>query len=137
MAPFVTAPRLIAGILILAFLYFASAVFIPLVMAVLIALFLDPFVKRLERVGLPRVISTTSAMFVFLLAAVLATQVVYQVSMRAVNQAPIAYERMRSIAASIEARTGEFRSRMVPPVAIPLVEDGLRVGGGESEIQRV
>src|ERR1700676_3486569 len=46
--------RIIAAAIIFAFLYFASDVVVPLLLAVLIAYFLDPVVGVLERIHIPR-----------------------------------------------------------------------------------
>jgi predicted PurR-regulated permease PerM len=46
--------RIIAAAIIFAFLYFASDVVVPLLLAVLIAYFLDPVVGGLERIHIPR-----------------------------------------------------------------------------------
>jgi predicted PurR-regulated permease PerM len=46
--------RIIAAAIVFAFLYFASDVVVPLLLAVLIAYFLDPVVGILERIHIPR-----------------------------------------------------------------------------------
>jgi len=62
--------RIIAAAIVFAFLYFASEVVITLLLAVLLAYFLDPFVGALERIHIPRalgalaVLLAVSSMFV-------------------------------------------------------------------------
>lgn len=46
--------KLLAVALILVFLYFAASVLITLLLAILIAYFLDPIVEFLERMRMPR-----------------------------------------------------------------------------------
>src|ERR1019366_4455175 len=46
--------RIIALGIVFAFLYFASSIVVTLLLAVLLAYFLDPFVELLERVHIPR-----------------------------------------------------------------------------------
>lgn len=103
-----TAPRVIAGVLVLGVLYFASAVFVPFVMAVIIALLLDPVVMGLERRKVSRSLSTIIAMGLFGLCLAGAGQAVYQVTVRAMRQTPRYLEKSKMILSTIERRTGEF-----------------------------
>ncbi|WP_018237250.1 AI-2E family transporter [Ensifer sp. BR816] len=73
-------PTLAATAATVAVLYFASEVFLPLAIAILLTFALAPAVSRLRRVGLPRsvaVIGTVATAFLFLTAfsAILAVQV--------------------------------------------------------------
>jgi predicted PurR-regulated permease PerM len=54
--------RIIAAAIIFAFLYFASDVVVPLLLAVLIAYFLDPVVAVLERIHIPRALGALVVM---------------------------------------------------------------------------
>src|ERR1700684_1780663 len=61
--------KLLAVALILVFLYFAASVLITLLLAILIAYFLDPIVEFLERMRMPRTLA--SMITVLLLIGVL------------------------------------------------------------------
>src|ERR1700682_3458890 len=50
--------KLLAVALVLVFLYFAASVLITLLLAILIAYFLDPIVEGLERMRLPRTLAS-------------------------------------------------------------------------------
>ncbi len=50
--------KLLAVALILTFLYFAASVLITLLLAILIAYFLDPIVEFLERMRMPRTLAS-------------------------------------------------------------------------------
>jgi len=52
-----TAARLVSGAIVVAALYFAQVVLIPLALAALVTFLLSPLVTRLDRLGLPRVLS--------------------------------------------------------------------------------
>jgi predicted PurR-regulated permease PerM len=54
--------RIIAVAIIFAFLYFTSDVVVPLLLAVLIAYFLDPVVGTLERIHIPRALGSLVVM---------------------------------------------------------------------------
>jgi len=64
-----TSLRILAGAVILLFLYYAAGVVITLLLSVLLAYFLDPAVELLERVHIPRTIG--ALIMVFLLIAVI------------------------------------------------------------------
>jgi predicted PurR-regulated permease PerM len=55
--------RIIAGAIVFAFLYFASDVVVTLLLAVLLAYFLDPVVGLLERIHIPRVLGALVVLF--------------------------------------------------------------------------
>jgi predicted PurR-regulated permease PerM len=63
--------RIIAGAIILLFLYYAQGVVITLLLAILLAYFLDPAVEFMERAGLPRTIGAM-IMVLLLIAGILA-----------------------------------------------------------------
>ncbi|MBC7386269.1 MAG: AI-2E family transporter [Cryobacterium sp.] len=131
MPPLLTAPRIIAGILILALMYFASAVLVPITMALLVALFLDPFVTRMSKLKMSRLVATSVAMLIFFSAAVLGIQAVYKVGKRAMEQAPQYITKTQQIITAIERQTGEFQKSMAGPA------EPSRVTTVETEIQRV
>jgi predicted PurR-regulated permease PerM len=54
--------RVIAAAIVFAFLYFASDVVVPLLLAVLLAYFLDPVVGLLERIHIPRALGALAVM---------------------------------------------------------------------------
>jgi predicted PurR-regulated permease PerM len=64
-----TSLRILAGAVVLLFLYYAAGVVITLLLSVLLAYFLDPAVELLERVRVPRTIG--SLLMVLLLIAVM------------------------------------------------------------------
>lgn len=109
-----TAPRIIAGVLVLGVLYFASAVFVPFVMAVIIALLLDPVVTELEKRKLSRSFATLVAMGIFALFIGIAGQAVYQVTARAMRHSPQYLDKVNVIISAVERRTGEFAGEFKP-----------------------
>ena len=54
--------RIIAAAIVFAFLYFASDVVVTLLLAVLIAYFLDPVVGLLERIHIPRALGALAVL---------------------------------------------------------------------------
>jgi predicted PurR-regulated permease PerM len=64
-----TSLRILAGAVVLLFLYYAAGIVITLILSVLLAYFLDPAVELLERVSIPRTIG--SLIMVVLLIAVM------------------------------------------------------------------
>src|ERR1700683_3135620 len=55
--------RIIAAAIVFAFLYFTSEVVVPLLLAVLMAYFLDPVVGVLERIHIPRALGALVVLF--------------------------------------------------------------------------
>src|SRR5712664_3141605 len=55
--------RIIAAAIVFAFLYFASEVVVPLLLAVLMAYFLDPVVGIFDRIHIPRALGALVVMF--------------------------------------------------------------------------
>lgn len=53
-----TSQRIIAGAVVMGFCYFAASVIVTVLLSVLLAYFLDPFVEWFERVRMPRVIGS-------------------------------------------------------------------------------
>lgn len=75
-----TSQRIIAGAVVLGFCYFAASVIVTVLLSVLLAYFLDPFVEWFERVRMPRVIGS---LVVVLLVVSLVFGVGYFVWLRA------------------------------------------------------
>ncbi len=75
-----TSQRIIAGAVVLGFCYFAASVIVTVLLSVLLAYFLDPFVEWFERVRMPRVIGS---LVVVLLVVSLVIGVGYFVWVRA------------------------------------------------------
>ncbi len=61
-----TSQRIMAGSLVIAFCYWASSVVITLLMSILLAYFLDPFVEWLERFRVPRAVGSLIVLLVVL-----------------------------------------------------------------------
>src|SRR5580698_7050510 len=74
--------RIIAIGIVFAFLYFVSSVVIAICLAALIAYFLDPIVKVLERIHIPRALG---ALLVLLLAATVLSAAGYLLADRATS----------------------------------------------------
>ena len=95
---------LLAGILLIAVLYFAREVFVPLALAGLIAFVLAPAAVRLERLGMRR---TPAALFVILLSlagvAVLGWALLGQIYNLAIEM-PQYQENMRDKIQSLQSR---------------------------------
>jgi predicted PurR-regulated permease PerM len=72
--------RIIAVAIVFAALYFTSEVVVPLLLAVLLAYFLDPVVGLLERIRIPRPIG---ALIVMLAVTAMFAELVYLVALRA------------------------------------------------------
>jgi predicted PurR-regulated permease PerM len=69
--------RIIAGGIVLAFLYYASAVVITLLVSILLAYFLDPMVEWLERFRVPRAVGTLIVLLVVTMVLVSVVLVVW------------------------------------------------------------
>src|SRR5580693_3832987 len=72
--------RIIAAAIVFAFLYFASEVVVTLLLAVLLAYFLDPFVGALERIHIPRALG---ALVVMLAVTAMVVGLGYLIAVRA------------------------------------------------------
>lgn len=97
----------LAAIAAVALLKYAAAVFIPLVLAVLLALTLDPVVSWLERMHVPRVLGALIAMTIVLAALGYA---VYHVSGRAVefvDSLPATAQKLRTAIRTSRVQTQE------------------------------
>jgi predicted PurR-regulated permease PerM len=119
--------RIIAGGILLAFLYWASTVLITLLISVLMAYFLDPVVEWLERFRIPR---ATGALVVLLVGTLLLSLVGYIVWQRiedfTMNWAKYR-EPLQAVSAAFQERIEKIESRImeVQPQdkkAIPLVQ---------------
>jgi predicted PurR-regulated permease PerM len=122
-----TSLRIIAACMLVAALYYASSVVTTLVLSILIAFVLDPGVRALERLRLPRWLSS---LILVLLGVALLYFIVYILSSRALSltaDLPRLENRVRQIAAKFEApftrldstlRQANSSDRSVPTVRI-------------------
>jgi len=136
--------RIIAAAIVFAFLYFASDVVVTLLLAVLIAYFLDPVVGAFERIHIPRALG---ALVVLLAVTAIFAGLGYLVVVRAnqfladwprysavLRHATTAFDRqLTTVEKGVEAITpAEERGRTAPPRAVepPPVREWLLRGVG-------
>lgn len=104
--------RIIAGGIILAFLYWASTVVITLLVSVLMAYFLDPVVEWLERFRIPR---ATGALVVLLATTMLLTAMGWAVWTRVedfLDNWPTYREPLRAVTHAVQQRVESIEKRL-------------------------
>lgn len=106
--------RVIAGAIILLFLYYAQGVVITLLLAILLAYFLDPAVELLERARLPR---TIGAMIMVLVLIAVLVAVGYGLWTRTADFAdnwPKYSEVLRRAAGAVEGKLAGIERQVAP-----------------------
>lgn len=120
-----TSLRIIAAGIVVAGLYYASSVVVTLVLAVFIAFVLDPGVKGMERVNLPRWLGSLILVLLGLAVVYLLVYVAYDRALALGAALPKVEERLRQIAARFETPFGFFSSGAwsagPPPDNVPMV----------------
>ena len=91
-----------------AVLYFAQDVFIPVAIALFLALLLTPAVDRLQRWRMPRGVAVAIVMFVVFAAAALAINAVWTPATEWLARAP---QTMRKIDPRLQAAARDVRTR--------------------------
>lgn len=110
-----TSLRIIAAGIVIAALYFASSVITTLVLSIFIAFVMDPGVRGLERMGLPRWLGSLLLVMLGLAAVYL---IVYSLSSSALALAadlPHVEDRLGRMASRIEAPFSAIGARVFPP----------------------
>ena len=112
-----TSLRIIAAAIICACIYYASSIVITLICAVFIAFVLDPGVKLLERVRLPRWLGSLLMVLLTLAVVYLMIYLVYDRVVAFVDDLPRFAARVRQIVAHIQVTTKSIQqstSSMLP-----------------------
>jgi predicted PurR-regulated permease PerM len=106
--------RVLAAAIILLFCYYAQGVVITLLLAILLAYFLDPAVEILERIGVPR---TVGAMVMVLILILVLAAVGYGLGTRTANFAenwPKYGSVLRNAADAVEGKINGIEGRVAP-----------------------
>lgn len=104
-----TAPRLIAGILLLAVLYWGTPVWVPLVCAVFLYLLLDPVVEWAERYRIPRRASAPVAVAVAMILACGTGFAFYRSLARVAEQLPRYSAKIENFAERLHGKTSALQ----------------------------
>jgi predicted PurR-regulated permease PerM len=99
----------IAGGVVIALLYWARAVFITTLVAVIIAFLLEPFVGLLVRIRIPRSLATFLVCLIAVLALYFAGLSLWRQLSGMAREAP---ELQNNLAAAVESTTGSFQKAM-------------------------
>lgn len=105
-----TSLRIIAAGMVIAGLYYASSVVVTLVLAVFIAFVLDPGVKGMERLNLPRWLGSLILVLLGLAVVYLLAYVAYDRALALVAALPRLGERLHQVMARFEAPFSFFSS---------------------------
>jgi predicted PurR-regulated permease PerM len=120
-----TSLRIIAAGIVVVGLYYASSVVVTLVLAVFIAFVLDPGVKGMERLNLPRWLGSLIIVLLGLAAVYLLVYATYDRALALVAALPKLGERLRQIVARFETPFRFFSSGAwsagPPPANVPTV----------------
>jgi len=120
-----TSLRIIAAGMVVTGLYYASSVVVTLVLAVFIAFVLDPGVKGMERLNLPRWLGSLLLVLLGLAAVYLLFYVSYDRAFALVAALPKLGERLRQVVARLEAPFSFLSSGAwsagPAPVSVPTV----------------
>lgn len=127
--------RIIAAAIILGFLYYASSLVITLIFAIFIAFVLDPGVKLMERLHIPRWVGSLLMVLWALLAVYLLIYVIYDRAQAFIAQLPAFAAAMQSLVTHLETWLRGFWpttfSSAPPESSVPTV----RVQQGGSWLQ--
>jgi predicted PurR-regulated permease PerM len=115
-----TSLRIIAAGIVVAGLYYASSVVVTLVLAVFIAFVLDPGVKGLERLNLPRWLGSLVLVLLVLAVVYLLFYVAYDRALALAAALPKLEDRLHQIVARFETPFSFFSSG-APPANVPTV----------------
>src|SRR5215831_9217204 len=106
--------RIVAAAIVVATLYFASSVITTVVLSIFLAFVLDPGVRGLERMGVPRWLGS---MLLVLLGLGAVYLIVYSLSSSALSLAadlPTLEDRLGHIASRVEAPFNAIGARVLP-----------------------
>jgi predicted PurR-regulated permease PerM len=115
-----TSLRIIAAGMVVAGLYYASSVVVTLVLAVFIAFVLDPGVKGLERLNIPRWLGSLILVLLVLAAVYLLFYAAYDRALALAAALPKLEDRLHQIVARFETPFSFF-SFGAPPANVPTV----------------
>lgn len=105
--------------LALAMAYFASVVFIPIFVALFLAMLLDPVVNGLQRRGLPRAPGALVTVVVFLTLLALAVYGLYLSVAELANSLPLYREKIQHFAAGLQRSMPSLDTVFPPPAHAP------------------
>ena len=129
------AQRIIAIAIVFAFFYVASSVVIAVFLSALIAYFLDPFVKALERIRVPRAIGALVVLLAAALALVAVGYLVVQSAQSFADEWPHYSQVLRQMVASVDRKLAVVE-KQVAQIA-PDEERGSRVAVRVEDSQSV
>src|SRR5277367_164727 len=141
--------RLSAGIVAIAALYFARVVFVPFALAILFAFLLTPVVRLLDRIRIPRAVSSVAVVIMAVLALGLLGWVVTGQLIDVADQLPSYRSNIKHKIASLHSTNNQSINKAADavneigkelvapgtataPPASPVSPRGIAIGGGSS-----
>lgn len=101
--------RIIAMAVLFVCIYYASSVFITLICSILIASVLEPGVRLMERIRIPRWLGSLLMVLLLLTAAYLAVYLVYDRAQAFSEEVPKLVSKLKQISAHIQSTAQNFR----------------------------